>query len=164
MHKSAFLHFHFHYPNRSWSWMVLWRPTGPSRTNTKKTNQLTKNMIGKKKSCHFHHRELECKNRKLRDTWDDRQVWPWSTNEAGQRLTEFCQENTLVIETTDNNNTTDNSTHGHHQMVNTEIRLIIFFVAEDGEAVYSQQKQDRELTVPQIMNSLLQNSDSNWKK
>ena len=46
-------------------------------------------------------------------------------------------------------------------MVNTEIRLIIFFVAEDGEAVYSQQKQDGELTVPQIMNSLLQNSDSN---
>ena len=44
-------------------------------------------------------------------------------------------------------------------MVNTEIRLIIFFAAQDGEAVYSQQKQDRELTVAQIMNSLLQNSD-----
>ena len=40
-------------------------------------------------------------------------------------------------------------------MVNTEIRLIIFFVAKDGEALYSQQKQDRELTVAQIMNSLL---------
>ena len=44
-------------------------------------------------------------------------------------------------------------------MLNTEIRLIIFFAAEDGEAVYSQQKQDRELTVAQIMNSLLSNSD-----
>jgi len=44
-------------------------------------------------------------------------------------------------------------------MVNTEIRLITFFVAEDGEALYSQQKQDQELTVAQIMNSLLQNSD-----
>ena len=44
-------------------------------------------------------------------------------------------------------------------MVNTEIRLIIFFAAEDGEALYSQQKQDRELTVAQVMNSLLQNSD-----
>ena len=41
-------------------------------------------------------------------------------------------------------------------MVNTEIRLIIFFEAKDGEALYSQQKQDRELTVAQIMNSLLQ--------
>ena len=42
--------------------------------------------------------------------------------------------------------TTEDSTHGHHQMVNTEIRLIIFFVAKDGEALYSQQKQDWELT------------------
>ena len=48
-------------------------------------------------------------------------------------------------------------------MVNTEIRLIIFFAAKDGEALYSQQKQDQELTVAQIMNSLLPKSDSNWK-
>ena len=38
-------------------------------------------------------------------------------------------------------------------MVNTEIRLIIFFAVKDGEALYSQQKQDQELTVAQIMNS-----------
>ena len=43
-------------------------------------------------------------------------------------------------------------------MINTEIRLIIFFAAKDEEALYSQQKQDWELTVAQIMNSLLQNS------
>ena len=53
------------------------------------------------------------------------------------------------------------STHGHHQMVDTEIRLIIFFAAKDGEALYNQQKQDREWTVAQIMNSLLANSDLN---
>ena len=41
-------------------------------------------------------------------------------------------------------------------MVNTEIRLIIFFAAKDGEALYSQQKQDQELTVAQIMNSYCQ--------
>ena len=46
-------------------------------------------------------------------------------------------------------------------MINTEIRLIIFFVAKDGEALYSQQKQDRKLTVAQIMNPLLPNSDLN---
>jgi len=40
-------------------------------------------------------------------------------------------------------------------MVNTEIRLIIFFAAKDGEALYSQQKPDRELTVAQIMNSFI---------
>ena len=47
----------------------------------------------------------------------------------------------------------ENTTHGHHQMVNTKIRLIIFFGAKDGEALYSQQKQDQELPVAQIMNS-----------
>ena len=46
-------------------------------------------------------------------------------------------------------------------MVDTEIRLIILFAAEDGDALYRQQKQDQELTVAQIMNSLLQNSDLN---
>ena len=51
--------------------------------------------------------------------------------------------------------------HGYHQMVNTEIRLSIFFAAKYGEALYSQQKQDQELTVTQIMNVLLQNSDIN---
>ena len=49
-------------------------------------------------------------------------------------------------------------------MVNTEIILIIFFAAKDGQALYSQQKQDQELTVAQIMNSLLPNSDFILKK
>ena len=44
-------------------------------------------------------------------------------------------------------------------MVNTEIRLIIFFAAKDGEALCSQQKEDQALAVAQIMNSLLANSD-----
>ena len=49
-------------------------------------------------------------------------------------------------------------------MVNTEIRLTIFFAAKDGEALYSQQKQDWELTVAQVMNFLLTNSDLNGRK
>ena len=60
--------------------------------------------------------------------------------------------------------TREDSTHGHHQTANTKIQLIIFFEAKDGEALYRQQKQDRELTVVQIMNSLLPNSDLNWKR
>ena len=48
-------------------------------------------------------------------------------------------------------------------MVDTKIRLIIFFAAKDGEALYSQQKQDQVLTVAQIMSSLLPNSDLNWR-
>ena len=82
-------------------------------------------------------------------------VW----NEAEQRLIEFSQENTLVIA---------NSLFQQHkrrlytwtsQMVNTEIRLIIFFAAKGGKALYSQQKQDQELTVAHIMISLLPTSD-----
>ena len=67
-------------------------------------------------------------------------------------------------QTPSSNNTREDSTHGHHQMVNTEIILIIFFAAKDGEALYSQQKQDWELTVAQIMSSLLPNSDKDSKQ
>ena len=84
-------------------------------------------------------------------------------NEAGQRLIRVlprkCTGHSKHPPTT-----REDSTHGHHQMVNTEIRLIIFIAAKDGEALYSQQKQDRELAVAQIMNSLLPNSDLNWRK
>ena len=49
---------------RSWSWMVLWRPTRPSKTNIQKR-------------CPFHY--MECKSRKSGNTWTNRQIWPWST-------------------------------------------------------------------------------------
>ena len=79
-------------------------------------------------------------------------------NEAGQRLIEFCQENTLVIANTlfqqhKRRFYTWTSADGQHR------NQIIFFAAKDGEALYSQQKQDLELTVAQIMNTLLPNSD-----
>ena len=85
-------------------------------------------------------------------------------NEAGQRLTEFCQENALVIANTlfqTHNRKLYTWASWMSWMVNTEIRLIILFAAKDGEALYSQQKQDQELIVAQIMNSLLPNSDLN---
>ena len=49
-----------------WSWTVLWRPTRPFRTHTPK-------------GCPFHYRGLECKSRKSRNTWSNRQIWPWGT-------------------------------------------------------------------------------------
>ena len=84
-------------------------------------------------------------------------------NEAGQRLTE--QNSALSRECTGHSKhplptTQEKTTHGHHQMVNIKIRLIIFFAAK-GESLYSQQNQDPELTVAQIMNSSLKNSDLN---
>ena len=82
-------------------------------------------------------------------------------NEAGQRLKEFCQEIPWPEQKSSSNNTRDDSTHGHHQMVNIKIRLVIFFAAKDGVALYREQKEDQDLTVAQIINSLLQNSDLN---
>ena len=82
-------------------------------------------------------------------------------NEAGQRLTEFCQENALVIANTLFQQHKRRLYTWTSQDSQYEIRLIIFFAAKDGKALYSQQKQDQELTVSQIMNFLLPNSDLN---
>ena len=65
------------------------------------------------------------------------------------------------LQTPFSNNTKEDSTYGHNQKVNSEIRLIILSAAKDGEALFSQQKEDQELTVAHIMNSLLSNSDLN---
>ena len=80
-------------------------------------------------------------------------------NEAGRRLTEFCEENTLVIANTlfqqhKKRLYAWTSPDGQHQ---NPIDYIL--CSKDGEALYSQQKQDWEQTVAQIMNSLLPNSD-----
>ena len=80
-------------------------------------------------------------------------------NEAGQRLIEFCQENAVVITNTlfqqhKRRLYTWTSPDGQHQ---NQIDYIL--CSKDGEALYSQQKQDQELSVAQIMNSLLPNSD-----
>ena len=64
-------HHTYHYIRswRSWSWKVLWRPTRPFRTNTQKRCPF---II-------FYYRGLECKSRKSRNTWSNRQIWPWNT-------------------------------------------------------------------------------------
>ena len=82
-------------------------------------------------------------------------------NEAGRRLTEFCQENALVLAYTlflqhKRRVYTWASPDGQYQN-----QIDHIFAAKDGEVLYSQQKQDQELTVAQIMNSLLPNSDLN---
>ena len=107
---------------------------------------------------------LECKSRKSRNTCSNRQIWPWNTEwsraKTNRVLPRKCTgHNKHPLPTTQ-----EKTIHGYHQMVNTKIRLIIFFASKDGEALYSQQKQDQELTVAQTMNSLLPNSDWNWRK
>ena len=113
----------------------LWRPTRPFRTNTPKR-------------CPFHYRELECKSRKSRDTWANKQIWPWGTKWTrltGQRLIEFCQENTLAIANTffqqhKRRLYTWTSPDGRYWN-----QIYYFFAAKDGEILYSQQKQDWSL-------------------
>ena len=117
-----------------------------------------------KKWWSFHYRGLECKSRKSRNIWSNGQIWPWSTEwsraKANRVLPRECTGHSKhphpIIQ--------EETRHGHHQMVNTKIRLIIFFAAKDGEALYSQQKQDQELTVAQIINSLFPNSNLSWRK
>ena len=114
--------------------------------------------------CPFHYRGLECKSRKSRDTWSYRQVWPWSTKwSRGKANTVLSREHTghskYPLPTTQ-----EKTLHMDITRWSTPKSWIVFFAAKDGEALYSQQKQDWELTVAQIMNSLLPNSDFNWRK
>ena len=85
-------------------------------------------------------------------------------NEAGQRLIEFCQENTLVIANTlfqQHKRRLYTWTSPDGQQRN---KIDYILCSQNGEALYRQQKQDQELTVAQIMNSLLPNSDLNRRK
>ena len=81
-------------------------------------------------------------------------------NEAGQRLINFCQENTLVRA---NTLFQKHSTHGHHQMVNTKIRLTIFFAAKWGSSIQSAKKR-LGAYYGSDHDSLLPNSDFYWRK
>ena len=91
---------------RSWSWKILWRPTRPFRSNTQKR-------------CPFHYRGLECKRRKSRDTWNNRQIWLWNTKwsraEAHRVLPKECTGHSKHPLPT----TQEKTLHMHiHQMVN----------------------------------------------
>ena len=83
----------------------------------------------------FSYRGLECRSRKSKTPGVTGKFGLGVWNEAGQRLIEFCQKNALVIANILSNNTREGSTHGHHQMVNSKIKLIIFFAAKDREAL-----------------------------
>ena len=114
--------------------------------------------------CHFHHSVLECKSRKSRDTWCNSQIFGLgvqngSRTKASRVLPMKCtskhplqktQEKTLHMDIT--------------RWSKLKLDWLYFSAAKDGETLYSQQKQDQELTVAQIMNSLSPNWDLNWRK
>ena len=88
----------------------------PFRTNTQKR-------------CPFPHRGLECKSKKSRDTWSNRQTWPWSTKQSRSKASRVLPREHTGHSKPSSNIKREDSTQGHHQVVNTKIRLIIFFAA-----------------------------------
>ena len=117
-----------------------------------------------KKRCPFHLRGLGCKSRQSRDTWIIRQVWPWRTKWSRAKANRVLKENTLVIV---------NTLFQQHK------RRLYTWTSPDGQlrnqtdyilcsqrwsSSIQSEKQDQELTMAQIRNSLLPNSDLNWRK
>ena len=88
---------------KNWTWKVIWRPTRYSRTNTWKRGPL-------------HPRGLECKSRKSRDTWNNKQIWLVVQNEARKRLSEFAKRMHWSLQTPYSNSTRGNFTQEYHQM------------------------------------------------
>ena len=100
-------------------------------------------------------------NAKVRkNTWSNRQIWPWSTEWSRLKVNRVLPKECTGHSKQPFPTTQEKTLH----MDITEIILIIFFTAKEGEALYNQQKQDQQLTVAQTMNSLLPNSDFNWRK
>ena len=139
-------------PTRSWSWMVLWRPTRPSRTNIPQR-------------CPFHYKGLECKSRKSINTWSNRQIWLWSTEWSRAKANRVLPREHTGHSKQPLPTTQEKTLHMDITRWSTPKSDWLYSLQPKMEnALYSQQKQDRDLTVAQIMNSLLPDSDLNWRK
>ena len=134
--------------------LILWRPTRLPRTNTKKR-------------CPFHHKGLECKSRKSRDNWNNRQVWPWSTKWSSTKVNRVLpREHTghskyplsTRQETTLHMDTTRQSVPKSDWLYSLQSKM------EKLYTVSKIKKNNLELTVAQITSSLLKNSGSKWRK
>ena len=112
----------------------------------------------------IHYRGLECESRKSRNTWSNRQIWPWSTEWSRAKANKVLPRERTGHSKHPLPTTQEKTLHMDHQMVNMEIRLIIFFAAKDEKLCIVSKKNYQELTVAQIMNSLLPHSDLNWRK
>ena len=122
--------------------MVLWRPKRPSRTNTQKR-------------CPFHYRGLECKSRKSRNTWSNRQIWPWRTEwsraKANRVLPRECTGHSKhPLPTNQRRLSTWISPDGQHW---NQIDYIL--CSQRWRSCIQSAKTRRELTLAQIMDSLL---------
>ena len=116
--------------------------------------------------CKNYYRRLECKSRKSRNTWSNRQTWPWNTEWSRAKTNRVLPRKCTGHSKHPLPTTQEKTLHMKITRWSTP-NQIMFFAAKDEEALYRQQQQqqkDQKLTVAQIMNSLLPNSDLNWRK
>ena len=114
--------------------------------------------------CSFHYRELECKSRKSRNTWSNRQIWPWSTEWSRAKANKVLPR--------------ERTGHSKHPLPTTQEKTLhmdiniwsipksdwLYSLQPKMEKLYTVSKKEQELTMAQIMNSSLPNSDLNWRK
>ena len=117
------------------------------------------------KRCPFHYRRLECKSRNSRNTWSNRQIWPWNVEWSRAKNNRVLPRKCTGHSKHPLPKTQEKTLHmGITRWSTPKSDWLYFFAAKDGEALYGLQKQDQEPTVTQIMNSLLPNSDLNLRK
>ena len=128
------------------SWIVLWRPTRPFRSDTQKR-------------CPFHYRGLECKSRKSRNTWSNRQIWlwnmEWSRANTSRVLPRKCTGHSKHPLPT----TQEKTLHMDITRWSTRKSDWLYSLQPKMQKLCKSAKTRPELTVAQIMNSLLPNSD-----
>ena len=129
--------------------MVLWRPTRPFRTNIQKR-------------CPFHYRGWECKSRKSRNTYSNRQIWPrsteWSRTKANRVLPrEHTGHRKHPLPTTQ-----ETTLHMDITRWSTLKSDWLYSLQPKMEKLYTASKNKTRRWLAQIMNSLLPNSDLNW--
>ena len=99
---------------------------------------------------------LGCKSRGTRDSRSNREVWPWTTKWSRAKANSFAKRTKWSLQTPSSNNTRYNSTHGHDQMLNTKIRLIIFLAVKMDKFYTVSKNKIWKCLVALIMCSLLQ--------
>ena len=114
----------------SCSWMVLWRPTRRFNTDIQKRYP-------------FHYRGLECKSQRSRNIWSNRQMWDWSTEWSRAKANRVLPREHTGHSKHPLPTKREDSTHGHHQMANTEV--ILFYYLQPKMAQTSQQGEDLQI-------------------
>ena len=133
--------------------MDLWRLTRPFRTNTQRR-------------CHFYYRALECKSRKSRTAWSNRQIWTWNTEWSRAKANrvlprEHIGHSKHPLSTTQNKTLHMDITDG---LLQNQADYILCSQRWRNSMKSAKKKKDQELTVAQFVNSLLSNLDLNWRK